>query len=79
MRRDNWDDTSGPEHEAFALRLLDGVRRLFLDLSLIPVNQRILPHATARYPCKKLLRFEKRRICFPVMPIYDLKLVRIEQ
>ena len=57
MRCDDRDDASSAEQEAFSLRLLNGIRRFFLDLGLIPEYERILSHAAARDPFEELLRF----------------------
>jgi len=59
MRRNDRDNTPRAEDEAFALRLLDGVRRFFLHLSLILENQRILSHASAYDAVEQLLTFSE--------------------
>ena len=74
MGGDHGNHTSCSEDETLSTRLLDGVRCFLLDLDLIPVNQRVLPHTAAQDSGKLLLCFCKRRISFPVVPVDDRKL-----
>lgn len=73
MRGDDRDDAPRTEDEPFTLRLLDGVRRFFLDFGSVRVNERILSHASANDAGIGLLRFFQRRGCFAVVPVSDWK------
>lgn len=74
MGGDHGYHTSRSEDETLPPRLLDGVRCFLLDLNLIPVNQRVLSHATAHDSWILLLCFCKGRMGFAVMPVDDRKL-----
>ena len=55
MRGDDRDDTTRSQDETPAVRLLNGICRLCLDLGRIPIHQRVLSHAAARDPVEKFL------------------------
>ena len=73
MRRDDGDDAAGGEDEATSARLLNGIPRFFLDLSLIPKHERILPQAAADNTFEGFLRLGETRVSLAVMPVDDGK------
>ena len=76
MRRNHWHDTTRAQDESLSACLLNRLFRFFLDFSLIPVNQRILPHASANRAAEKLLSLSQRWIGLLIVPVCDLEVVR---
>jgi hypothetical protein len=58
---------------------LKSIRCFVLDFGCIPINERILPDPTADGALEKLLSFRQGRERFPIMPVHNGEIQRIDK